>query len=180
RARDWTGIQVGQQVWLKLTGQKPDGSAHVLQFWNGDTHKVNATWVSQGFWDKPLLIAFLKELKEGSLLKLEFWVSEDKSNDFASATQFPYQVYTVIGLQLVLPPPTLTPPTVPIDVLANPDGVKLQITGFAAEKDDKAQFVQVNAPAGAPPFPVVDFVGGIAEISLSAAFLAAWHGKAIE
>jgi hypothetical protein len=180
RARDWTGIQVGQQVWLKLTGQKPDGSAHVLQFWNGDTHKVNATWVSQGFWDKPLLIAFLKELKEGSLLKLEFWVSEDKSNDFASATQFPYQVYTVIGLQLVLPPPTLTPPTVPIDVLANPDGVKLQITGFAAEKDDKAQFVQVNAPAGAPPFPVVDFVGGIAEISLSAAFLAASHGKAIE
>ncbi|WP_130928546.1 hypothetical protein [Pseudomonas sp. Sample_20] len=180
RARNWTGIQVGQQVWLKVTGLKPDGSAHVLQFWNGDTHKVNATWVSQGFWDKALLIAFLKELKEGSLLKLEFWVSEDKSNDFASATQFPYQVYTVIGLQLVLPPPTLTPPTVPIDVLANPDGVKLQITGFAAEKDDKAQFVQVNAPAGAPPFPVVDFVGGIAEISLSAAFLAAWHGKAIE
>lgn len=180
RARNWTGIQVGQQVWLKVTGQKPDGSAHVLQFWNGDTHKVNATWVSQGFWDKALLIAFLKELKEGSLLKLEFWVSEDKSNDFASATQFPYQVYTVIGLQLVLPPPTLTPPTVPIDVLANPDGVKLQITGFAAEKDDKAQFVQVNAPAGAPPFPVVDFVGGIAEILLSAAFLAAWHGKAIE
>ncbi|WP_460160495.1 Ig-like domain-containing protein [Pseudomonas sp. S2_B10] len=180
RARNWTGIQVGQQVWLKLTGQKPDGSAHVLQFWNGDTHKVNATWVSQGFWDKPLLIAFLKELKEGSLLKLEFWVSEDKSNDFASATRFPDQVYTVIGLQLDLPPPTLNPPTVPIDVLANPDGVKLQITGFAAEKDDKAQFVQVNAPAGAPPFPVVDFVGGIAEISLSAAFLAAWHGKAIE
>ncbi|MFJ4498074.1 hypothetical protein [Pseudomonas atacamensis] len=180
RARDWTGIQIGQQVWLKLTGQKSDGSAHVLQFWNGDTHKVNATWESQGFWDKPLLIAFLKELKEGSLLKLEFWVSEDKSNDFASATRFPDQVYTVTGLQLDLPPPTLTPPTVPIDVLANPDGVKLQIKDFAAEKDDKAQFVQVNAQAGAPPFPVVDFVGEIAEILLSAAFLAAWHGKAIE
>ncbi|MED7668570.1 Ig-like domain repeat protein [Pseudomonas moraviensis subsp. stanleyae] len=180
RARDWTGIQVGQQVWLKFTGQKSDGSAHVLQFWNGDTHKVNATWVSQGFWDKSLLIAFLRALKEGSLLKLEFWVSEDKSNDFASATRFPDQVYTVTGLQLDLPAPTLTPPTVPIDVLANPNGVKLQIKDFAAEKDDKAQFVQVNAPAGAPPFPVVDFVGGTAEILLSAAFLAAWHGKAIE
>ena len=180
RARDWTGLQVGQQVWLKFTGQKPDGSAHALQFWNGGTHMVNATWVSQRFWDKPLLIAFLRELKDGSPLKLEFWVSEDKSNNFASATRFPDQVYTVTGLQLDLPPPTLNPPPVPIDVLANPDGVKLQITGFAAEEDDKAQFVQVNAQAGAPPFPVVDFVGGIAEILLSAAFLAAWHGEAIE
>lgn len=179
RALDWTGLQVGQQVWLKFTGQKPDGSAHALQFWNGGTHMVNATWVSQRFWDKPLLIAFLRELKDGSPLKLEFWVSEDKSNNFASATRFPDQLYTVTGLQLDLPPPTLNPPPVPIDVLANPDGVKLQITGFAAEEDDKAQFVQVNAQAGAPPFPVVDFVGGIAEILLSAAFLAAWHGKAI-
>lgn len=87
----------------------------------------------------------------------------------------------VIGTAPIdLPPPTLTPPPVPIDVLANPNGVKLQIIDFAAQKDDKALFVQVNAPAGAPPFPVVDFVGGIAEILLSAAFLAAWHGVAIE
>lgn len=99
RARDWTGIQVGQQVWLKFTGQKPDGSAHVLQFWNGDTHKVNATWVSQRFWDKPLLIAFLKALKDGSLLKLEFRVSEDKSNDFNTATKFVDQIYTIKARQ---------------------------------------------------------------------------------
>jgi hypothetical protein len=103
RARDWTGLQVGQQVWLKFTGQKPDGSAHVLQFWNGGTHKVNATWVSQRFWDKPLLIAFLRELNDGSELKLEFWVSEDKSNNFASATRFPDQVYTVRTVENVEP-----------------------------------------------------------------------------
>ncbi|MCV2220812.1 hypothetical protein [Pseudomonas mercuritolerans] len=87
----------------------------------------------------------------------------------------------VIGTAPIeLPPPTLIPATVPIEVLANPAGVKLQVTGFTPQTDDKAQFVQVNAPAGAPPFPVVDFVGGIAEILLSAAFLAAWHGMAIE
>lgn len=87
----------------------------------------------------------------------------------------------VIGNPTIeLPPPTLSPPTVPINVLANPNGVKLQVTDFTAEKDDKAQFVQVNAPAGAPPFPVVDFIDGLAEILLSAAFLAAWHGKAVE
>ena len=87
----------------------------------------------------------------------------------------------VIGTAPIdLPPPTLAPPTLPIDVLANPDGVKPQVKDFAAEEGDKSQFVQLNASPGAPPFPVVDFVGGVAEISLSAAFLAAWHGKAIE
>jgi hypothetical protein len=87
----------------------------------------------------------------------------------------------VIGTAPIeLPPPTLIPATVPIEVLANPAGVKLQVTGFTPQTDDKAQFVQVNAPAGAPPFPVVDFIDGVAEILLSAAFLAAWHGKAIE
>ncbi|MDR7056150.1 hypothetical protein J2W70_003531 [Pseudomonas koreensis] len=86
----------------------------------------------------------------------------------------------VIGTAPVeLPPPTLIPPTVPIDVLANPDGVKLQVRDFAAQTGDKAQFVHVNSPTGAPPLPVVDFVGGVAEILLSAAFLAAWHGKEI-
>ncbi|MED7668568.1 hypothetical protein GXB78_15305 [Pseudomonas moraviensis subsp. stanleyae] len=87
----------------------------------------------------------------------------------------------VIGTAPIeLPPPALMPATVPIDVLDNPAGVKLQVTGFTPQKDDKAQFVQVNAPAGAPPFPVVDFIDGVAEILLTAAFLAAWHGNAIE
>ena len=79
------------------------------------------------------------------------------------------------------PPPTLAPPAVsPIAVLAYPNGVKLQVKDFIPQEGDKAQFVQVNAPAGAPPFPAVDFIDGIAEISLSAAFLAACHRKTID
>ncbi|WP_192553447.1 YncE family protein [Pseudomonas sp. IzPS59] len=92
----WTAIAVGQQVWLKLTGQKPDGSTVTLQIWNGGASQVNATWVSQGFWPKPLPASFLSQLADGSSLRMEFWVSEDKSNNFATATKFADQVYTVI------------------------------------------------------------------------------------
>jgi len=91
----WTGISVGQQVWLKLTGQKPDGSTDTLQIWNGGASKVNATWISQRFWPKPLPASFLSQLADASSLRMEFWVSEDKSNNFATATKFADQVYTI-------------------------------------------------------------------------------------
>ena len=93
--KTWTGIVVGQQVWLKLTGQNPNGSTVTLQIWNGGASQVNATWVSQGFWPKSLPGTFLSQLADGSSLLMEFWVSEDKSNNFASATKFADQVYAV-------------------------------------------------------------------------------------
>ncbi|TFH79494.1 MULTISPECIES: hypothetical protein [Pseudomonas] len=103
----WTGIAAGQQVWLKLTGQKPDGSTVTLQIWNGGASQVNATWVSQGFWPKPLPASFLSQLADGSSLRMEFWVSEDKSNNFATATKFADQVYTIKAVQQVLNSPII-------------------------------------------------------------------------
>ncbi|MDL5602269.1 hypothetical protein QS468_56880, partial [Bacillus subtilis] len=88
----WTRIASGQQVWLKLAGHKPDGSTVTLQIWNGGGSQVNATWVSQGFWPKPLPASFLALLADASSLRMEFWVSEDKSNNFATATKFADQV----------------------------------------------------------------------------------------
>ncbi|WP_285420029.1 Ig-like domain-containing protein [Pseudomonas sp. efr-133-TYG-5] len=95
RALTWPGIDVGQQVWLTLTGQKADGSVHSLKFWIGGTHKVNATWISQGYWIKPLSNAFLAELGPGTTLTLLFKVSMDKSGEESTATVFPEQVYTI-------------------------------------------------------------------------------------
>ncbi|WP_166220764.1 Ig-like domain-containing protein [Pseudomonas atagonensis] len=103
----WTGIEVGQQVWLKLTGQKPDGSTVTLRIWNGGASQVNATWVRQGFWPKPLPASFLSQLADGFGLLMEFWVSEDKSNNFATATKFADQVYMIKAVQQVLNPPII-------------------------------------------------------------------------
>ncbi|WP_423205387.1 hypothetical protein PGC34_11195 [Pseudomonas kribbensis] len=99
----WTRIASGQQVWLKLAGHKPDGSTVTLQIWNGGGSQVNATWVSQGFWPKPLPASFLALLADASSLRMEFWVSEDKSNNFATATKFADQVYTIKAEALVDP-----------------------------------------------------------------------------
>ncbi|WP_065260309.1 hypothetical protein [Pseudomonas bananamidigenes] len=101
--RTWTGISAGQQVWLKLTGRKPDGSTVTLQIWDGGASQVNAIWVSQGFWPKPLPGTFLSQLVDGSSLLMEFWVSEDRSNNFATATKFADQVYSVAAVTWVDP-----------------------------------------------------------------------------
>lgn len=124
-ALTWTGILVGQQIWLKLTGRKPDGSAVTLQIWNGGASKVNANWISQGFWPKPLPASFLTQLAEASSLLLEFWVSEDKSNNFATATKFADQVYTIKAAALVVP--TIT------SVKGSPSNVEIPENGITFE-----------------------------------------------
>ncbi|WP_192564229.1 hypothetical protein [Pseudomonas gozinkensis] len=95
RAFDWSRIEVGQQVWLKFAGFKSDGTMHNLTFWNGGTHKTNATWISQGYWIKPLSNAYLAELGNGTTLTLTFKVSMDKSGEESTATLFPETVYSI-------------------------------------------------------------------------------------
>jgi len=102
----WTLIEVGQQVWLKLEGKKADGTTHNLTVWKGGGSNVNATWVNQGFWPKPLLNSYLKALGDGSTLTLKFKAALDKSNVEANAVVFPDRVYTIMSVALIAP--TLT------------------------------------------------------------------------
>ncbi|WP_330207328.1 MULTISPECIES: hypothetical protein [unclassified Pseudomonas] len=80
-----------------------------------------------------------------------------------------------------LPPPFLVAPaTDPIDVLAYPDGVTVRIEFLEALSGDQARLVEVDPPAGTPPFPLVEFNNKRVDTVLSPAFLAARHGKVIE
>jgi hypothetical protein len=83
---------------------------------------------------------------------------------------------------IVLLPPILLPPAVsPFDVLAYVNGLTLQIEYLLAITGDKAQLAEINPPAGAVPFPLVEFDGSKrVNTVLPVAFLAARHGKAIE
>ncbi|RON25124.1 hypothetical protein BK660_05535 [Pseudomonas brassicacearum] len=103
----WTAIAVGQQVWLQVFGQKADGTAHNLTIWNGGSHKVNATWISQGFWPKQLPNSYVKDLGDGKPLILKFKVSMDKSGNPATATKFEDRVYTIKNVSS--PPLTIDP-----------------------------------------------------------------------
>ncbi|RRW59080.1 hypothetical protein [Pseudomonas moraviensis] len=85
------------------------------------------------------------------------------------------------GSTIVLLPPFLVAPAVdPIDVLAYPNGVTVRIEYLGALKGDRARLVEVNAPAGSPQFPLVEF-NAYKRVNtlLSQAFLAARHGKEI-
>lgn len=101
--KSWPLIDAGQQVFLDLEGTKADGSAHNLRFWSGGTHKVNATWVAEGFWPKPILLKYLKELGTGTTLTLKFKASLDKSNSEANAVVFPLRRYTINAVADVVP-----------------------------------------------------------------------------
>jgi len=98
-ALTWTGMVDGQPCWLKLLGFKADGSAHDLQLWNGLPARTNPNWISQGKYPQPVLNSYLAQLGDGRTLTVQFWVSEDKSNNFATAKKFPDQVYTIKAVE---------------------------------------------------------------------------------
>lgn len=90
---------------------------------------------------------------------------------------------TVTGsAPIILQPPFLVAPAVdPVDVLAHPNGVTARIQYPGALKGDRARLVEVNPLAGWPQFPLVEFNSNKrVNTVLSAAFLAARHGKVIE
>ncbi|WP_285415994.1 YncE family protein [Pseudomonas sp. efr-133-TYG-5] len=91
----WTLIADGMPCWLSLEGKKPDGSAHNLALWEGLPARVNPLWVSQGFWPEALLNSYLKQLGDGTSLRIKFAVSMDMSNVRATAVEFPDRAYTI-------------------------------------------------------------------------------------
>ncbi|QXI24295.1 hypothetical protein HU724_008445 [Pseudomonas iranensis] len=127
----------------------------------------------------PIPRSVFEQAGDAPAFRFTYYVVDYLTN--ASAVSLPLTINVHLKPRPLLPQPTLAPPAVsPIDVLVYPNGVWLQIKDFTAQQGDKAQFVQLNAPVGAPPFELVDFEGGVAEILLSATYLAAWRGKSIE
>ncbi|KAE9645205.1 hypothetical protein [Pseudomonas sp. PB106] len=88
---------------------------------------------------------------------------------------------TGAGSVELLPPFLVAPAVSPIDVLAYANGVTMRIEYLGALDGDRARLVEVNAPAGAPQFPLVAFNSNKrVNVVLTPAFLAARHGQAIE
>jgi hypothetical protein len=75
--------------------------------------------------------------------------------------------------------PTLVPPaTSPIDPLAHPSGVQVQVEFSGASPGDEARLVAVNALPGSLPFSMLPLDPDYrAVFTLDAAFLGLWHGK---
>ncbi|WP_248769706.1 hypothetical protein, partial [Pseudomonas sp. MWU12-2345] len=102
----WPLIAPDQDVWLRLKGTKADGTVpYDLNIWAPPPWgpRTNPLWISQGFYEVPADYNYLKELKDGSTLTMEFKADLGKTTDEANATLFPLRTYTVSAVALVSP-----------------------------------------------------------------------------
>ncbi|VVN95972.1 hypothetical protein PS718_02270 [Pseudomonas fluorescens] len=107
RVDSWPLIAVGQYVWLRLKGRKTNGDAHETNLWSPPSSRANDTWISQGYLDKAVPAAYLKELGDGTTLTVEFKAALGKSQTESEAVSFPVKTYTVKAGVGELPKPSI-------------------------------------------------------------------------
>lgn len=105
RGKTWTFMAVNQYVKLSLHGKRPDSTDIELAIWFRSQDRVNASWVTNGYWPVGVLRSFLDECGHDTQLVVKFSVSMDLRNDPSTLIDFPDRVYTVKTVSVA---PTIT------------------------------------------------------------------------
>ncbi|WP_218179690.1 hypothetical protein [Pseudomonas gingeri] len=148
----WPHIAIRQDLWLRLKGTKADGTVpYDLNIWTpppkGPT--VGQLWLDQGYYDTTIAYSYLKDLKDGSTLTIEFKVDLSQTVDEANATSFPLRTYTIRAI--ALDAPTLidirdTKGSV-VDKITADTSVTVTGTGSSGEE---IQLMDGTSPIGSP------------------------------
>ncbi|WP_218179817.1 hypothetical protein [Pseudomonas gingeri] len=102
----WPHLASGQDIWLRLKGTKADGTVpYDLTIWNPPPRgpATSQSWLDAGFYDTTVPYSYLKDLKDGSTLTIEFKADLSQTTNEANATTFPLRTYTVRAIALVAP-----------------------------------------------------------------------------
>jgi hypothetical protein len=99
----WPLIATGQYVWLRLKGTNADGSDYNLQIHTAPGSMVSDKWLDQGYYERSIAFAGLRNLKDGSPLTMEFKAAFGKSTNESEAVPFPVRTYTIKALEDVRP-----------------------------------------------------------------------------
>ncbi|WP_207282963.1 hypothetical protein [Pseudomonas sp. FW300-N2F2] len=102
----WPLIAPDQDVWLRLKGTKADGTVpYDLNIWTPPPRgpRTSPVWISQGLYDVPVEYSYLKELKDGSTLTVQFKADLSQTTTEANALAFPLRTYTVKTFELIRP-----------------------------------------------------------------------------
>ncbi|QQN96670.1 hypothetical protein [Pseudomonas sp. SW-3] len=99
----WPFIALKQFVWLRVQGTNNDDSPYAQTFWQPPLSQTNETWITQGFYTHPIPFNELKNLKDGSELKVEFKAGLSGSQDENNALLFQVRTYTVKAVEDVKP-----------------------------------------------------------------------------
>ncbi|MCU1752440.1 Ig-like domain-containing protein [Pseudomonas sp. 6D_7.1_Bac1] len=89
RVSEWPHQATGQPVWSSYEGIDANGTAVTFEDRKGEPHTT-----LPGF-SSPVPLAWLKSLKNGSVLKITFRVNFDGVSNSATATSFPVRTYIV-------------------------------------------------------------------------------------
>ncbi|RON90031.1 hypothetical protein BK668_10000 [Pseudomonas fluorescens] len=98
----WPLIATGQYVWLRLKGTNADGSDYNLPIHTPPASQVNDTWIDQGYYERSIAFAGLRNLKDGSTLRMEFKAAFGKSTNESEAVVFPVRTYTIKSTNVIL------------------------------------------------------------------------------
>ncbi|MHC2144258.1 Ig-like domain-containing protein [Pseudomonas sp. 210_17 TE3656] len=105
RQVSWPLIALGQYVWLRLTGTLANGVEYHKVLWQPPSGQTSSSWITNGYFDVAVLLSDLKELKDGSMLTVEFKAALGRSQSEAEAVVFPIRTYTVkVRPELILDP----------------------------------------------------------------------------
>ncbi|PHH39726.1 hypothetical protein [Pseudomonas putida] len=99
----WPLIATGQYVWLRLKGTNADGSNYNLQIHTAPGSYVTDQWINQGYYERSIAFAGLRNLKDGSPLTMEFKAAFGKSTNESEAVDFPVRTYMIKALEDVRP-----------------------------------------------------------------------------
>ncbi|WP_431080252.1 hypothetical protein [Pseudomonas thivervalensis] len=124
----WPLIAPDQDVWLRLKGTKADGTTgYNWNIWAPPPRgpRVNPAWISQGKYEVPAPYAYLKELKDGSELTMEFKVDFNQTTSEPNAQIFPLRTYVIHLNQLAAPEITSVKDAKGVDI---PDGTSTEET----------------------------------------------------
>ncbi len=152
----WPLIATGQYVWLRLKGTNADGSDYNLQIHTAPGSMVSAQWINQGYYERSIAFAGLRNLKDGSPLRMEFKAAFGKSTDEDEAAVFPVRTYTIkAALALVIN-------TEPVSL-----GGWIFRSDHTPTNPPGGSFVDRQASGGVPPYQYSSSNSAAAEVNIT-------------
>ncbi|MHC3826896.1 hypothetical protein [Pseudomonas sp. G3-19] len=152
----WPLIATGQYVWLRLKGTNADGSNYNLEIHKAPGSYVSDQWITQGYYERSIAFAGLRNLKDGSPLTMEFKAAFGKSTDESEAVVFPVRTYTIkAALALVIN-------TEPVSL-----GGWIFRSDHTPTNPPGGSFVDRQASGGVPPYQYSSSNSAAAEVNIT-------------
>jgi hypothetical protein len=150
RMSDWPLIAVGQYVWLHLEGTNADNSDYRKTMWQAPSSVTNLTWITIGFYTHTgIPLADLKNLKNGSPLRMVFKAALGRSQIESEAVTFPERTYTVKSVVDSEPEITSVKDPKNVEIPHNGSTVETSVTlTGTASKGQKVQILDGTTSKG--------------------------------